>query len=246
MTYYINPHISQFDGSAKQGSNCTPAAGSNAAIAVTGGTFKHTAGWWRGLVKPSEETNPLTPGWSLQDLDLAMTRVHIGFDIKGGTGWDALVNWRAQGHYIVLQGDSDQFGNSTCSGAFDGLHCIGVHPHTQNNLWRIDDPICKAGRYESPAVIKAYAQKLHYSILYGITSGKVPQVIWGAEVPLAVRTPDPVGNRVRAAITLAGHNPGALVNLSDVSRALDRIGHDWGSVINAGDVQWLLDWASHH
>jgi len=245
MSYYLNRHISQFDGSAKQGSNCTPATGANGLAAVTGGTIVRTGAWVRGKVKPSEETNPLTPGWSLQDLDLAMSRVPTFFDIHGGEGWDKLLSAHRAGYYIALQGDSDVFGNSTCSGAFDGLHCIGIHPAENGPLWRIDDPICKAARWESPTVIRRYAEKLHYSILFGVFA-RVPILVWADNVPLGIRTPDPVGARVGAACREAGHNYGALVNVSDVAAALDRIGHDYGSTVNASDVQWLLDWARAH
>jgi len=245
MSYYINRHISQFDGSAKQGSNCTPATGANGLAAVSGGTNVHTGAWVRAKVKPSEETNPLTPGWSLQDLDKAMARVPTFFGIHGGEGWEKVVSAHNAGYYIAIQGDSDQFGNSTCSGAFDGLHCIGVHPAMNGPLWRIDDPICKAGRWENPATIRRYAEKLHPSILFGVFA-RVPILVWADTVPLATRAPDPVGAKVGAAVREAGHNYGAVVDLSDVARALDRIGHDYGSVVGPGDVQWLLDWAAHH
>ncbi len=40
----------------------------------------------------------------------------------------------------------------TISGAFDGDHCIGVHPATKSvggvTFWWIDDPLCPTGRWE--------------------------------------------------------------------------------------------------
>ncbi len=245
MTYYVNRHITQFDGTAKQGSNCTPATGANGLAAVSGGTNVHTGAWVRAKVKPSEETAPTTPGWSLPDLDLAMSRVPTYFAVETGNGWAKLKSYHDAGYYIAVQGDSDVFGDSTCSGAFDGLHCIGVHPAVNGPLWRIDDPICRAARWESPAVIRGYAEKLYYSIAFGVF-GRVPVLVWADNVPLGTRVPDPVGARVGRAVLEAGHNYGTFVNVSDVATALDRVGHDYGSVVGAGDVQWLLDWAASH
>jgi len=245
MSYYVQPHITQFDGSVKAGQNCTPATGANGMAAVSGGTIIRTGAWVRGKVKPSEETSPTTPGWSLQDLDLAMSRAGVFFQVHTGEGWDKLVSAHRAGYYVAVQGDSDQFGNNTCSGAFNGLHCIGVHPQTNGPLWLIDDPICKQNRWENPATIRRYAEKLINSIAFGVFA-RVPLLVWSPEVPTATRRPNPVGDRVKAACLEAGHNPGSYVNLSDVAAALRRLGHDYGSVVNAGDVQWLLDWAARH
>lgn len=174
--YVVYPHVSQFDGSALAGENCTPASGANGAKAATGGAVAKTAAQIRALVARREETNPDTPGWSLPDLELAMGRLGVPFDNRTGHGWAALQAARAAGLYVVLQGDSDRFGDASCSGAFDGDHCIGVHPNTDGTRWWIDDPICPTGRWEEEATLRAYATKLYPTIRFGVFVKPVPKI----------------------------------------------------------------------
>jgi hypothetical protein len=124
----------------------------------------------------NEETNPGTPGWSLPDLDLAMKRLGVPFDVRSGRGWDAVLAAHNAGLYIVLQGDSDQFGNHTCSGAFDGDHAIGIRPGTYSGRWAIDDPICPDMRTETPAILRRYAEKLWPQVFFGAFTERVPEL----------------------------------------------------------------------
>ena len=89
MKYRRGKHRTQYDGSARQNSNCTPTSGANGAREATDGKYDHSGAFVRALVKPTEETSPTSPGWSLGDLDLAMRRAGIPFDIRTGTGWAA-------------------------------------------------------------------------------------------------------------------------------------------------------------
>ena len=174
---YRQRHVSQYDGSRYERANCTPTSVANGVAASTGGRKRPTGASMRALIARSEEYNPRTPGWALEDLDRACAKLGVGFEIHSGEGWAALERYRRLGHYIVLQGDSDRFGDSTCSGAFDGDHCIGVHPNTDvNGMWRIDDPICKTFRVERETVLRAYAAKLSTTIRFGVFTTKVPLV----------------------------------------------------------------------
>ena len=175
MTLYRPPHASQFDGTAKAGQNCTPTSGANGANASSGGIVHLTGGQVRSELRVSEEVNPATPGWHLKDLDLAMSRIGVPFSIRTGSGWSGVTSALNAGLYVALQGDSDQFGNSTCSGVFDGDHCIGVHPDRSGTRRWIDDPICKSGRWEEEAVLKRYAQKLWPDIRFGVFTSPVPE-----------------------------------------------------------------------
>jgi hypothetical protein len=175
MTLYRNPHVTQFDGTAKASQNCTPTTGAAGADASSGGLVHLTGGQLRAHVKQSEETNPNTPGWSLLDLDLGLSRIGVPFVIRSGTGWGGVISALDAGLYVALQGDSDQFGNATCSGVFDGDHCIGVHPARSGTRRWINDPICKAGRWEEEATLKRYAQKLYSGILFGVFLSPVPE-----------------------------------------------------------------------
>ena len=170
MKYRRGTHRTQFDGSTYAGSNCTPTSGANGARESSDGKYDHTGGYVRGLVARSEETSPSTPGWSLADLDLAMKRAGIPFTVRSGSGWAAVRSARLKGLGIALQGDSDQF-TSGCSGAFDGDHCIYVHPETSSRdgvtYWLIGDPICRDWRWEKESVLRHYAEKFSASIRFG-------------------------------------------------------------------------------
>ena len=181
-TLYRPPHASQFDGSALARQNCTPTTGANGANAATGGLVARTGGEIRSLVARRDEQFPNTPGWSLDDLDLAMGRLGVPFEVQSGSGWAAVISALDGGLYVALQGDSDRFGNGTCSGAFDGDHCIGVHPTRGPNGTRwINDPICPSGRWERESLLEAYARKLHPAVRFGVFLALVPDQ-WPAAI----------------------------------------------------------------
>lgn len=157
--FYAGTHRSQFDQSPLANQNCTPTSGANGARAATGGRVDRSGAQVRALVKLSEETNPATPGWSLEDLDLAMVRLGVRFEIRRGL-WSSAVAVHDTGRMLVLQGDSDQFPNGTCSGTFDGDHCVAVHPGTYpDGRWPLADPICKDRRAETTTVLRSYTEK---------------------------------------------------------------------------------------
>ena len=190
MILYLQPHLSQYRPGASQAtrsSGCTWTSGANGIAAVTGGAQRPKPDAIHALVAKNEETDPLKPGWSMGDLELAMHRFGVGFHNRSGQGWNAVVEAHESGHYIALQGDSDQFGNETCSGAFDGPHCIGVHPKSKAEgavrWWWIDDPICRTARWERQDVLKRYATKLGTSVFFGVFTQVVPAV--GAPLPPA-------------------------------------------------------------
>jgi hypothetical protein len=206
--YYLNPHVTQFDGSTYAGSNCTPTAGANGANAATGGDTA-LLGWQvRNLVKRNEETDPTKPGWSIPDLDLAMARAGVPFENRSQRGWSALLADVTAGHYLVLQGDSDRFSNMTCSGAFDGFHAIGIHP--ARRVWNarpqhwIDDPICRTGRWEFDSTLKAYGAKLDPDMRYGMfgvvprASAPPPEVKMGLQFRIM--------NRIDGIVTVVGND----------------------------------------
>lgn len=179
--YYANPHVTQFDGAPLAGEACVPASAANGIDASTGGKVHMTSGEVHLLVPKAAETDPHTPGWSLTDLDRAMTRAGIPFDNRTGQGWAAVVAAWDAGLYVVLQGDSDQFGDATCSGAYDGDHCVGCHCATRlvdglRQRW-INDPICPSGRWEFEYVLHRYAAKFSESIRFGVFPTPVPRAV---------------------------------------------------------------------
>ena len=175
--YYVAPHRSQYaatESAVTHKAGCTWTSGANGANTANGKSLDGDA--VHAKVANSEESNPALPGWSLQDLDLAMSRLAIPFGLGQG-GWAGVRSARAGGLYVVLQGDSDVFGNATCSGAFDGNHAIGVHPATDGLRWWINDPICPSGRWEDEATLHKYAAKLSAGILYGVFTTRVPRPV---------------------------------------------------------------------
>ncbi|HEY3544868.1 MAG TPA: hypothetical protein VGK17_02110 [Propionicimonas sp.] len=183
MTLYVPIHRSQYatgNSLVTRHSGCTWTSGCNGVDAISGGRKRPTPDLIHALVPNAQETNPTTPGWSMPDLVRAMSLYGVGFANRSGDGWAAVLAWLKAGHYVVLQGDSDQFGNATCSGSFDGDHAIGVHPNNRTvdgqREWWINDPICPAGRWEREAVLQRYAVKLAASVYFGVFSQPVPSV----------------------------------------------------------------------
>jgi hypothetical protein len=180
MTYldgfYQNPHRTQYDGvGIDVSSGCTWTSGTNGADAATGGKVSKTPSQVHALIPNAQETDPSTPGWSVVDLVHAMAKLGVPFVDRTGKGWAAVQAAHAAGQYVVLQGVSSHFGNNTCSGAFDGNHAIGAHPATSEGNWWTDDPICKTGRWESPAILRAYAEALLPGIRFGVFTTAVPK-----------------------------------------------------------------------
>lgn len=176
--WYVNEHESQYGAgrSARtRSSGCTWTAGCNGIDAATAGRIDPEPDLLLSKLARSEETNPTTPGWSLDDLRRASGRMGVQLLDATGTGWLNVVAKHELGYYIVLQGDSDRFGDGSCSGVFDGDHAVGIHPITVNGRWLIDDPICPTARYETPATLRAYATKLYASVRFGYYIPPVPR-----------------------------------------------------------------------
>lgn len=171
---YQGTHRTQYDGSPKANENCTPTSGANGARASTGGKIDLSGSQVRSRVAVSEETSPTIKGWSLYDLDLAMTRIGVQFVIGSG-GWEGVREVRNHRQMFVLQGISQEFPNGTCSGVFDGPHAIAGHPDDDSGpLWLIADPICKWRRWESEATLRRYATAFRPTISFGYFPVQVP------------------------------------------------------------------------
>ena len=82
--WYLNPHITQYDGSYYEHSNCGPTSAANGANAATGGLVARTGRSMRALLASSEESSPATPGWSLVDIDNAMVKIGVPYENKTG------------------------------------------------------------------------------------------------------------------------------------------------------------------
>ncbi len=191
---YLNAHRSQYDlgnPPRTRHEGCVPAAVANGADASSGGAIDKSVAAVHNLIPQSQETDPKKPGWSLTDADRACVKLGIPFEIRTGRGWSAVVAALDSGLYVILQGDSDQFPNGTCSGDFDGDHAVGLHPAARlvgglRQRW-MDDGICPTGRWESEYILHRYARKLLPEIRFGVFTRPVPRVSSGATVLATAR-----------------------------------------------------------
>lgn len=178
MTY---DHNSQYDPGCSaftRQNGCTWTTVSNGIAATTGGAHEPSPDYIHSLLPRSQETDPNSAGWSIPDAIHAASRYGMTVTDLSGKGWAEVVRYLDEGHYIILQGDSDQFGNNTCSGTFDGAHCIGTYPKARlyggyHQHW-IDDPICPEGRWEYDYVIRRYASKLNANMRAAAFASRVP------------------------------------------------------------------------
>lgn len=202
--YYCPKHRSQYEAGASpvtRRAGCTWTSAANGADAATSGRVNRTPDQVHALVKSSEETAATTPGWSLHDAKLALSRLGISSEIRTGQGWAAVEAAHRAGFYILVQGDSDQFGNGTCSGTFDGDHCVGVHPGTRTNPegtleWYLDDPICPTGRWETPGTLRRYAAKFNAGISFLVVLPAVAKSNAPTRFRVVISGPTRIYNRV--------------------------------------------------
>lgn len=208
--FYANDHRSQYQAgvtTVTRRAGCTWTSAANAADAATGGRIKRTPDQVHALVKPSEETNASTPGWSLHDAQLALSRLGIKSEIHTGEGWASVEHYRSLGYYLLIQGDSDRFPDG-CSGTFDGDHCIGNHPATnhtpEGDAWRIDDPICPTATVEPETFISSYARKFNAGISFLVVFPAVPKTVAPTRFRVSITGP------VRLYSKVGGHYIGTV------------------------------------
>lgn len=176
---YLNRHRSQYQAGASlvtRRSGCTWTTAANGADASTGGRVDLSPDAVHALVPRSQEADPSTPGWQLADTDRAMSKLGLPFVLRAG--WANLVHAVVvDGCYVTVPGDSDAFGDHTCSGAFDGDHNIGIHPAvTVAGQATIDDPICRTRRAESWDTLRRYATRYSATVPFGVWLSPVPPV----------------------------------------------------------------------
>lgn len=271
--FVAGDHKSQYDPDCPprtRREGCVPAAGANGARASSGGKVDRLVSQVHNLIPKTEETDPNTPGWSLVDLDRAMLKLGIAFETRNGT-WSAVENAHASGLVVVLQGDSDQFPNGTCSGEFDGDHCVAVHPGTYTDgRWPLADGICPTRRPEKPSVLKDYANKFAIKvggrptsvIRFGVFTTPVPFIgqeedvtiteIKGEDWKPTENTTKPIGDPLRSngvlrSVPDRGAPILARLPLTAILRSIVELtadGEAWRVTEHAGDPAFFLrtDW----
>lgn len=155
----------QYDGGDLQNENCTAASLAMALHQVSEGRIDTTGSEVRALIARNDEVDPSTKGWALGDVDEAVIRLTkqkkvAGIKRPGNHAWSRVVALRAEGHGIILQGHSSRFPNTSCSGKFDGEHCVYLPPlNHSDGRWRLGDPVCSTWRWEDPEILRQYAEK---------------------------------------------------------------------------------------
>lgn len=181
MKRYEGTHHYQYaagNSARTRSSGCTWISGAVGADYATGGKTDPSPDRVLSMVKVSEETSPQTPGWSLADLARAMQRLGVPFAVRAGQGWAGVRAARKANLAIVLQGDSDRFPNSSCSGDFDGDHAILLPPDTApDGRWAYHDSICREKEYTSEATLRAYAEKFAPGVAFGVFTTPVPPAL---------------------------------------------------------------------
>lgn len=181
MKRYEGTHHYQYapgNSARTRKSGCTWISGAVGADYATGGKTDPSPDTVLSKVKVSEETSPQTPGWSLADLARAMQRLGVPFAVRSGQGWSGVRAARKANLGIVLQGDSDRFPNSSCSGAFDGDHAVFLPPDTApDGRWAYHDSICREKEYTTEATLRAYAEKFASGVAFGVFTTPVPPAL---------------------------------------------------------------------
>jgi hypothetical protein len=154
------PHL------AHENNNCTCTATAEAVRAATnnaktprGGDIRH---------KQSDQVG----GTDLLDVKTAAAK--YGVTLTLGYGWAEMKQRRAEGRFLIIQGDSGDL-DGACSEGQDVAHAIGVHPDDgASGYWLIQDPWCYVKgskgigkwRWIDRDDVYAYAKKLGFRFAY--------------------------------------------------------------------------------
>jgi hypothetical protein len=109
----------------------------------------------------------LSGGTDLYDAKTAWSRYgNQTLTIKSGAGWNAVKAAHDEGRAILIQGE----GNVPGSESFDGSHAcaIGIETNSEGK-WLWGDPLASGWQWAKPGEIKAWAERLHTSILFAVS-----------------------------------------------------------------------------
>lgn len=108
----------------------------------------------------------LDGGTDLYDARDAFASYGESLTIRSGAGWGALREDRADGRYVVLQGE----GNVPGSESFDGGHACVVGCETNaEGRWLFGDPLATGWQWCTESSIRAWAEAWQGSIAYAVT-----------------------------------------------------------------------------
>lgn len=146
-------------------SNCTMAAGATALDFATQGDLVK----WGGDLRHRQ--GDLSGGTDLYDLQDAFRSYGVSLSIRSGAGWEALKDDRADGRYLVVQGQ----GNVPGSATFDGGHACCIAPETNGDgEWLWSDPLASGWQWVSASSIKGWMSAWSSGMAYAMTPAHPP------------------------------------------------------------------------
>jgi hypothetical protein len=154
-------------------SNCTMTSGAMALDFHTQGALKK----WGGDLRHKQ--GDLSGGTDLYDVRDAWAALGETLTIRIGAGWEALTEDRADGRFLIVQGE----GNVPGSESFTGGHGCVVGPESDSQgRWLFGDPLASGWQWIDRNAIKSWMQQWHSGFAYAITA---------AHPPAAQSTPPP-------------------------------------------------------
>lgn len=128
--------------------NCTMASGAMALDFATQGRLAK----WGGDLRHRQ--GDLDGGTDLYDLREAFAAYGEDLVIRSGRGWDALKQDRAEGRFLVVQGEGNVPGSET----FDGGHACAVGPETRDGDWLFGDPLASGWQWVPPSKVRDWME----------------------------------------------------------------------------------------
>jgi hypothetical protein len=246
------------DGQYLGWKNCTCLSFAMGIDKSTHGKVRITGCMVREEIQPRDTSGGTTIEQNAAVADLH--GVHVGVHTGSGVASPYLVGLSLQsGHGVSLAGNTYPLGKGNVNHNVWLNEAMGGTPgHPTSAL--VYDPWSNGPQWWSWSKVFSFARALHpYGEkdprtlssmgISGVYCGIFPDTegsIWGPDVPSNIRSIDPDGRVVGAAVNKAGHDYGSRVDMADLKAALQKIGHDYGSTVDPTDVQYLLKWAVAH
>jgi hypothetical protein len=199
-------------------SNCTMASGAPALEFHTQGALKK----WGGDLRHKQ--GDMEGGTDLYDLRDAWKALGETLTIRSGAGWDALTEDRADGRFLVVQGEGNVPGAET----FTGGHACSVSPETHSDgRWLFGDPLADGWQWIDRNQIKSWMQNWNSGFSYAISAAHPPSAPQPEPPKPEPEPPKPLPPPHRAPVSnLMGWQP--------VPEASGFWGDNWG------EAQWSI------
>lgn len=161
--------------------------------------------------------------------------VQIGYSQIAGSPYDCFSGRFRGGHAVYVSRGSSYTAHEGDPGA-DGRRA-DVPDGYQNMPWALLERAAAALPL-SPSG-PTLGQEFGSGKVYAYLTPRDPGLVWGSDVPADVQAAFSA-TKVGAAIKKLSHDPGSVVNLSDITTAFKHLGVSYGTVVNIVDIEYLL------